>query len=191
MSHPTPPGWYPHPQGGSVAWWDGTAFAAPAHGQPAPPPPPGGWYPSDRPGLERWWDGFRWTDQVRPATLPGARGPAVGGSSRPTVRVRFERIRWAGVPWGGGTGGSALNAAVGALLAVLALVCLIFALVAYERWHAMLMPFVMIMVAIMVMLALLLLVGSAILFVNAHFCRVLERRSEATGSAAPSRWLRL
>jgi hypothetical protein len=184
MSHPTPPGWYPHPQGGSIAWWDGTAFAEPPHGQPAPPPPHPGWFPSDRPGLERWWDGFRWTDQVRPAPLSGARGPAVGASSRPTELLQVERIRWAGVTWGGGTGGSALNVAVGVFLAVLALVPLLVALVAYDRRNV-------VLVALMVMLSLLPLAGSAVLFVNAHFCRVLERRADAAGSAAPSRWLRL
>lgn len=176
MSQPTPPGWYPHPQSGSVAWWDGTAFVAPPGGQPAPPPPPAGWYGSDSPGLERWWDGFRWTDQVRPTTHADLGGPTgqVSASSRPTELVQLERITWAGVSWGG-AGGSALSIALGAVFVLIAVPPLLFAVMADEVWRA----------VFMVVIALVLLVGAAALFVNAHFCRVLERRRHAAGPTTP------
>lgn len=141
--------------------------SAPSAGQPAPPPqPPAGWYPADQPGLERWWDGRHWTEHLRPAVQPGA---------HPRVSIRHERIRWAGVAWGGG-GGSALSTVFGGVFVVLALPPVAFALGAREVWRAVFMLF----------FALVLLIGAATLFINAHFCRILERGgppSRGTSSA--------
>lgn len=139
---------------------------------PPPPPPPAGWYPADRPGFERWWDGFRWSDHVRPSTPPvpaAPAGPAAGhAAGRPTETIQLERITWAGVAWGG-HGGSALSTGFGALFVLISLPPLLFALMEDELWRAL----------FMVAIALVLLVGAAALFINAHFCRVIEQRQRA------------
>jgi|GEM_PF-6619791 len=107
-----------------------------------PPPPPACWYPADRAGFERWWDGFRWTDHVRPTTppQPAASGSVPPGSatSRPTVVVQLERIKWAGVAWGG-HGGSALSTGFGVLFVLISLPPLLFALTRDELWRAVFM----------------------------------------------------
>ena len=146
--------------------------------QSAPPPPPAGWYPADRAGFERWWDGFRWTEHVRPVspTQPAAPGQAAPGraAGRPTEVLQLERITWAGVAWGG-YGGSALSTGFGALFVLISLPPLLFALMEDELWRAL----------FMVAIALVLLVGAAALFINAHFCRVLEQRRRAARAPRP------
>lgn len=159
MTAATPPGWYPNPRTGAVAWWDGATFSTPPAGQATPPVPPAAWYPADRPGFERWWDGARWTDQVRPVAPPTAGLVRVAPS---------ERIRWAGVAWGGG-GGSVLSTVFAWVFVLLGLPPVLFALGAREAWRA----------AFMVAFTVVLFFGAAALFVNAHFCRVLEARSHA------------
>jgi hypothetical protein len=165
MTGATAPGWYPHPQTGRPAWWDGTAFTVPPAGQPTPPPPPAAWYPADRAGFERWWDGARWTDQVRPVP------PPTTGLTRLAPR---ERIRWAGVAWGGG-GGSALSTVFGVLFVLLALPPVLFALGAQDAWRA----------VFMAVFALGFFLMAAVMFINAHFCRVLETRSRTEPYATP------
>lgn len=156
MTVAQPAGWYPHPQHGAPTWWDGATFVE----QSAPPAPPPGWYADAQPGAERWWDGARWTERVRPAV-------------QTRVRVELDRIRWAGINWGG-VGGSAGSGILGGLFVLLGLPPLVLAFGEDEAWQA----------VFLVLFALLLLFGAAVLFVNVHFCRILERRGPVPAATA-------
>ncbi|GEL94086.1 DUF2510 domain-containing protein [Cellulomonas composti] len=170
------PGWYSRTEDGSVAWWDGSQWTAPAQPEhPGPPPaqamqPVPGWYPTPDPAVERWWDGHRWTDDVRPA--PARPHPPATGVDRATEVIRLERIRWAGVSWGSGPSG--LSVAFGVVFVVMAMPIVLFALSA-RYW---------IMGVLMAVMAVTFLFGAAAFFVNAHFCRELERRR--TTAPSPS-----
>ncbi|WP_236122104.1 DUF2510 domain-containing protein [Cellulomonas palmilytica] len=134
----SPAGWYPHPATGTPSWWDGRGFTA-------PPPPPSGWYPAE-PKTERWWDGAGWTPHTRPT-------------------LAHDRIRWAGIPWGG-PGGPAAQLVIAAVYFALGLLPALTALQAHSsstRLRA-------------ATLACLVFTGAALMVVNAHFCRIIVER---------------
>lgn len=135
--------------------------ARPVSGFTSPP----GWFRTDRPGTERWWDGARWTVDVRPAS-----GAAPGG--RAADEVPHGRITWAGVHWGSATRGVSVAGGVAATL--LALPVLLVA-VLEGSWSA----------VFLVVIALGLLFMAAVLFVNAHFCRVLDERRRTARPGRP------
>lgn len=146
---------------------------SPPPGQSPTLSPPAGWY-VDGPGSERWWDGVRWTEHVR-AAAGSAPGPATAtaatqGGQRPTEVLRLERIRWAGIAWGG-YGGETASIAVGVLFVLLGLPGVLFALVARDWVQG--LP--------MALFVLLFFTGAAVFFINAHFCRELSRRPHHPG----------
>lgn len=133
-------------------------------------PTPPGWFPGDAPGTERWWDGVRWTAHVRPA--PGAAQPVHQGP--PTEHVQLERIRWAGVHWGSAT--SETSIAFGVIFVLLGLPPVALGLLDDTFLEG----------ALALLFGLTLLLGAAAFFVNAHFCRILERRRrDARRSGVP------
>lgn len=98
MTQPAPPpGYYPHPQTGVAAYWNGQAWAA---ASVAP-----GWFP-DGSGALRWWDGSSWTTHTASAVGVGA------ATALPT----YADVR------GGGAARHALWAVPLSLVAVIALI---------------------------------------------------------------------
>ena len=144
------------------------------HSQPQAPPsgqsptlsPPAGWY-VDGPWSERWWDGARWTENARAAagSAPGPAAALMPSRQFPTEVLQLERIRWAGILWGSYRG-ETVNTVCGVTLVFLGLPLLPLALLSADWVH----------VLLGVLVALTIFMAAAALFINAHFCRELNRR---------------
>lgn len=148
MSGVTPAGWYPHPATGQPTWWDGRAFVA-------PPTRPPGWYPAE-PKTERWWDGTAWTAHTRPT-------------------LAHDRIRWAGIPWGG-PGGPRTQLVIAGVYFLLGLLPVLFAVQAHSSTAR----------AQGLMLASVVFIAGVLMLVNTRFSRRIGERRRWTPDTRPA-----
>ncbi len=130
-------------------WASARKRAGAVIGQSAPPPPPAGWYPAE-PRTERWWDGTRWTAHTRPT-------------------LAHDRIRWAGIPWGG-PGGPRTQLVIAGVYVALALLPTLVAVQARSSSAR----------AMGLLLASALVIAAVFMLVNAHFCRLIAQRRQWT-----------